>query len=105
MVQIRGQSDNRLEAIANVLNAYEQTHPDAEVMVYRQNSASVRIRVIDQAFDGASKADRHENVWRYLQSLSDDELSEISLLLLLKPDEVEGSFANDEFENPVPSAL
>jgi stress-induced morphogen len=105
MVQIRGQSDNRLKAIANALSEYEQAHPDAEIMVYRQNPASVRIRVIDQAFQGVSKADRHENVWCYLQSLSDDELSEISLLLLLKPEEVEGSFANDEFENPVPSAL
>lgn len=40
-----------------------------------------------------------------MKVLSEDQQSEISLLLLLTPEEAEISFANDEFDNPIPSQL
>ena len=40
--------------------------------MYRQNSVSVRIRIVDPDFHGMSKADRNDLVWDYLDRLSDD---------------------------------
>ena len=106
MVTIRGKNiDDRLQAIADALEQYEDRHPNARVEVYRQNSVSVRVRIVDTDFAGVSKADRHDTVWAFLQDLPEEQQAEISLLLLLLPDETKMSFANDEFDNPVPSRL
>jgi hypothetical protein len=66
---------------------------------------SVRVRIIDPSFDGKTKPERNDIVWNYLTELSDDEQSDISMLLLLTPSETKHSFANFEFEDPVPSKL
>ena len=42
-------------------------------------------------------------MWNYFDSLSDEIQSDISMLVLLTPSEVKKSFANMEFEDPVPS--
>jgi hypothetical protein len=100
-----GQWDPKLREIANALEKYEASRPDAEVALYRQNSASIRIRVIDVAFDGLGIGERGKLIWPYLRSLSEDARSEISVLLLLTPDEAPSSFANADFACPVPSGL
>lgn len=106
MVTIRdNNTDDRLDAIAHALQPYEEQHPNAQVEVYRQNSASVRVRIVDAGFADVSKADRHDAVWAFLQQLPEDQQAEISVLLLLTPDELEKSFANYEFDHPVPSRL
>ncbi len=106
MVTIRDKNiDNRLQAIADALLPYEEQHPHAQIEVYRQNSASVRVRIVNADFAGISKSDRHDLVWGFLESLSEDYQAEISVLLLLTPEEAKLSFANDEFENPIPSQL
>jgi len=87
------------------LSSYELKHPDAKIDLYRQNSASVRIRIIDDCFAGMSRRDRNDYAWTYFDNLSEDAQGEISLLLLLTPAEVEKDFANIEFEDPVPSML
>ena len=66
---------------------------------------SIRIRVIDPDFAGIDKGDRHELLWGFLQDLPEDQLSEITFLLLLTPEETEKSIANQDFENPIPSRL
>ena len=38
-----------------LLCSYEKDHPKAKIDLYRQNSASVRIRIIDSAFRGMSQ--------------------------------------------------
>lgn len=106
MVTIRDKTaDTRLQAIADALLAYEKQHPNANVEVYRQNSVSVRVRIVDPDFTGVSKADRHDDVWNYLEPLDEELQAEISILLLLTPKEMQNSFANYDFENPIPSQL
>jgi stress-induced morphogen len=104
-VEVRGTRDEIVDQIEEVLEAYQKDHQQAKIAMYRQNSASVRIRIIDPDFGGMSKADRNDYVWNYLDRLSDDTQGDISMLVLLTPSEVKKSHANMEFEDPVPSML
>jgi hypothetical protein len=101
----RGRSDETIKKIIAALKKYQEDHPRARIALYRQNSVSVRVRIIDPSFAGKGKPERHEFAWRYLAELSDDVQSDISMLLLLTPDEKRESFANIEFDDPVPSKL
>jgi stress-induced morphogen len=105
MLTIRGTSDECLQSVAEALANYAARHAHADIVVYRHNAVSVRIRIIDPDFEGINKAERHDIVWDFVKDLPDEQQSEISLLLLLTPDEVERSFANDEFDHPIPSPL
>jgi len=98
-------SDEYVRAIADVLGRYEADHPRAAITVYRQNSACIRIRVVDPDFAGLDQVERDEKVWEYLDRLSEEIRSDITFLLLLTPDEMEKSLANLEFESPVQSCL
>jgi hypothetical protein len=101
----RGMTDQVLEQIKRCLETYLKDHASAEISLYRQNSVSVRVRIIDPQFDRMSRADRSDLVWNYFDSLSDEVQSDISMLVLLTPSEVRRSMANLEFEDPVPSLL
>jgi hypothetical protein len=102
----RGLTDETLEAISAALRMYEASHtPPPRIDLYRQNSVSVRIRVVDSAFRGLDRAQRSALVWKYLDALTDDAQADISMLLLLTPEETERSFANFEFDDPIPSTL
>jgi hypothetical protein len=101
----RGASDDVLERIIDVLGSYAVDHPAAEIDLYRQNSVSVRVRIIDPAFAGLGKSARNDHVWEYLDKLPEEVLGDISTLVLLTPDERTKSFANFEYEDPVPSTL
>ena len=101
----RGKSDDILEKIITALRSYEAEHPRAEIDLYRQNSVSVRVRIIDPEFSGQGKPQRNELVWRYFDTLPDEAQSDISTLLLLTPEETKTSFANFEFDDPIPSKL
>ncbi len=106
MVKIRDKNiDDCLQAVADALAKYEKQHPNAEIEVYRQNSASIRARIVDPDFDGVGKADRHDTIWAFVKGLPDDQQAEISVLLLLTPDELKTSFANLEFDDPIPSRI
>ena len=80
-------------------------HPQAEIEVYRYNSVSVRIRIINPEFEGVRRAAREDEPWRFLNELPEEVVAEISLLLLFTPEEAKQSFANMEFDNPIPSKL
>jgi stress-induced morphogen len=97
--------DPILRQIVNALGEYEKAHPKAEIEAYRQNSVSVRIRILSPEFAGTSRAQREEDVWAVLNKLPDEVVAEISLLLLLTPDEAKNSFASSEFDDPIPSRL
>jgi hypothetical protein len=101
----RGKSDEVIEQIKMALQSYQDDHPSAQIDLYRQNPASVRVRIIDPDFAGIGKVGRNERVWKYLDKLSEDDQSDISMLLLLTPEETKISFANFEFDDPVPSRL
>jgi hypothetical protein len=101
----RGHSDEVIVQIIKALQGYESDHPRAQIDLYRQNSVSVRIRIIDPDFAGQGKPQRSHNVWRYLDGLPEEVQSDISTVLLLTPDETKMSFANFEFDDPTPSKL
>jgi stress-induced morphogen len=79
--------------------------PNADVEVYRYNSASIRVRMIDIQFRGKSKAERHDMVAPLLRNLPENTQADITVLLLLSPEELETSPMNVEFEYPSPSRL
>jgi stress-induced morphogen len=102
---LRGTSDSVIDRMIEALQAYESDHRNAQIDIYRQNSVSVRVRIIDPDFAGQTKIERSKEAWKYLNSLPDEVQSDLSTLILLTPDETRKSFANFEFEDPVPSSL
>jgi stress-induced morphogen len=52
-----------VDRIRAALDEYEQANPGAAATLYRQGPATVRIRIVDLAFAGLSKGDRHDRVW------------------------------------------
>lgn len=104
-IMIRGDADDALDSVRESLEDFDRRHPHARIDIYRRNSISVRIRVVDPCFTGLRKSDRHALVWEQLKTLPDEVLGDISMLVLLSPDEVDGSFANLEFEDPAPSLI
>jgi hypothetical protein len=104
-ITIRGNTDKKLLSIKAALQFYEQDHPAAAVELYRQNSISVRIRIIDPSFEGMEKSDRHSRMWKYLEKLPEGLQSDISMVVLLTPKEAPRSLANLEFEDPSQSVI
>ena len=101
-VQItRGATDSIVDQIAAALEAYTADHPLAEAAVYRHDPVSVRVRVIDPDFAGVGRSERHTAVWRYLDAVPDEVVSDISMLVPITPDERTRSGSNLEFEDPV----
>ncbi len=101
----RGKSDEVIDKIMAALRTYEADHPRAQIDLYRQDSVSVRVRIIDPDFAGQGKPQRSQQAWKYLGQLPEEEQSDISTVLLLTPDETKMSFANFEFNDPIPSKL
>ena len=98
-------SEQDLLSIKKTFQAYEGKHPGAQIELYRRNSISVRIRVVDPTFAKMEISDRHAKVWEYLGELPEDVLGDISMLVLLAPGEARMSIANLEFEDPSPSLI
>ena len=97
--------DVQVQQVLRVLDQYKGDHPNAQIDVRRQNSVSIRIRIIDPDFGGLDRVDREPAVWRVLKTLPEEVFTNITMLLLLAPDETERSLANQEFEDPIPSRL
>ncbi len=91
--------------IAAALGRYQSEHPRAEIDVYRHSRVSIRIRVIDPDLARLNRADRNALIWAALDPVSDDAQGDISSILPLTPDEAASSFANVEFDHPVPPVL
>ena len=99
---IQGDADAAVEAIRDALDAYETEHSGADASLYRQNSASIRLRVVDRRFEGMTKSRRHADVWDYLAArVPEDFLADVSLVLAVAPSELKMSFANFEFESVI----
>ena len=101
MARSNGKKDDYSEQILRLLRQkYLPEHPEAEVRAYRYNSASVRIRIIDPDFAGKDTAEREDLVWPMLESLPGRVLEDISVLLLLPPEEKDSSLLSLEFDDP-----
>jgi hypothetical protein len=70
---------------------------------YRFNSASIRVRVIDDRFEGKSIAEREAMVLPLLNKLPKRTRDDILWLLTLAPSERKKDLMNLEFERPLPS--
>lgn len=101
----RGKSDEIIEGIIAALRTYEADHPRSQIDLYRQNSVSVRLRIVDPDFASLDVPERSRHVWVYLGQLPDEVQSDLSTVLLLAPHETGSSFANLDFEDPLPSKL
>src|SRR5260370_23719907 len=100
----RGSRDQTVEKVRTILDEYERINPGAAATLYRQNSASIRVRIVDERFSGWSKGKRHDYAWTFIsERLTEDEIQEISMLLLLTPTELRTSFINTEFDDPIRS--
>ena len=89
--------------IALVESVVRKVFPN--VTVRRTNSLMLRVRIIDQRFQGLRKVARHELVEPLLDQLPAELQEEIYFVLLLTPEEVATSTMNEEFENPAPSLI
>ncbi len=98
-------SDAAVKKILEVLANYAKGHAKAKIDVFRSNNVSIRIRIIDPDFTGLDLVERDTLIWKFLDELPDEVISEITLLLLFTPKEAKKSFANMDFENPVPLEL
>ena len=87
------------------LNKYQAKHPKSKIDIYRRNAVSIRVRIIDPDFEKVDRFERHQEVWEYFEGVPEDDQSDISMLLLLTPDEAARSAGNLEFEDPAPSLL
>lgn len=99
-VRFRGPVDAIMVSIADTLRRYTDAHPSAEAEVFRYSTVSVRARVIDPDFHGKSRVERHRDIWPLLNTLDEDSLSELTMVLLLTPEELKTSMANRDFEGP-----
>jgi hypothetical protein len=91
------------DAVEHALRAAFPKTPDP--VAYQYNSVSIRARVIDPNFAGKSLDERDEIVKPLLAGLPSQVGDNITVLLLLSPDEVQDSLMNQEFEDPTPSNL
>ncbi len=103
---VRGNADHAVQALKDALDQYEAQHPGAEAALYRHNPGSIRLRVIDRRFENMPKSRRHTVVWDFIaEHVDEDSLADVSQLLTLAPAELKLSFANFEFEDPIPSKI
>jgi stress-induced morphogen len=78
---------------------------------YRYNAGTIRVRVIDERFEGKSLKERDQMVSPLLAQLPEEVEQEIMMLLMLTPDETKPypmnsqTWANREFEDPSNSSL
>ena len=94
--------DAEVQQILDVLAEYQRTHKDAQIDVRRRHKFSIHIRIIDPDFSGLNRVEREPEVWKVLEKLPDEVFCDVTMLLLLPPEEVPNSLANFEFENPIP---
>ena len=93
--------DRQVQEIYAVLAPYQTAHASAQIDVRRRHEVAIHIRVIDPDFRGVRRVEREDRFWPLLHQLPYETLADISILLLLTPEEATRSMANMEFENPV----
>jgi hypothetical protein len=96
-------NDAARRQIQDALATYARQHQEALIAVRRQNSVSLRIRIIDPDFRGLDRLKREDFVWELLDRLPNRIRSQITFVLLLTPEEQAESLLDQDFENPTPS--
>lgn len=103
----QGKKTAETRKIEKLLGEHFPDHPTAyPPTAYRYNPASIRVRVVSDRFSGKDRVERSELVYPILEeNLPEETWQDITLILLLAPEEVDRSLMNREFENPTPSRL
>jgi len=99
------QPDGQVQQILDILTEYERAHPQAQIEGRRQNPVSIRLRIIDPDFQGMDRIEREPAIWKLLSQLPEEVFVNITMLLLLTPEETEHSLASQEFDHPIPSRV
>ena len=82
-------------------SAFPGLSEDESDVVYKYNRYSIRVRVISEAFESKSLAERETQLNRILGALSEEDRENITMLMMLTPEEAEDPiFLNHEFDNP-----
>jgi stress-induced morphogen len=82
--------------------SYPKKYPP---IAYRYNPYSIRVRLVDKQFKGMSLSERYRLVEPLIECLPEETQEDITILLILAPDELNRSAMNLEFETPTPSPL
>jgi len=79
----------------------------ADIKAYRPGNYShvIRVRIVDAFFEGVAEDERLERVEKVIAELPEDVQADITMVLLLTPEEQAESVANAEFEHPSAPAL
>jgi stress-induced morphogen len=100
--------DRQIREIDKTLKSeFPSLSESVDDVVRRYHSASIRMRLIDQVFQGKSLADREQIALRALAKLPEAVADSITMLLTLTPDEAarQDSIMNAEFCHPNKSNL
>jgi hypothetical protein len=100
-IEIRGPIDDALARVRDSLQPYADNNPAAEIVIRHKGRYSIWARVIDPAFTGMARGDRHDLIWSYFTSLPDEIASDVTWLYLLSPNEAAKPVAGLEFDEPV----
>lgn len=88
-----------------LLEYFPDHPPEFPPTAYRYNPASIRVRIVSNRFKGISRGDREDIVWPILRKLPNKIRQDITILVLLPPEELKESHLNFEFEHPSPSLI
>jgi hypothetical protein len=72
---------------------------------YRYSPASIRVRIVDERFKDMNRSERWKMVMPVIRTLPEEIRQELTVLLLLAPDELDDSPMNREYAHPSPSLL
>ena len=97
--------DVQVQQILDALMDYGRVHLQALIEGRRHNPVSIRLRIIDPDFQGMDRVAREPEIWKLLRKLPEEVFVNITMLLLLTPEEAEHSFASQEFDHPIPSRV
>jgi hypothetical protein len=97
--------DVQVQQILDVLMEYERLHPLAQIEGRRHNPVSIRLRIIDPDFQGTDRIAREPEIWKLLNKLPEEVFVDITMLLLLTPEEAKHSLASQEFDHPIPARV
>jgi hypothetical protein len=95
----------QVQQILDALTEYERVHLRAQIEGRRQNPVSIRLRIIVPDLQGMDRIAREPEIWKLLRKLPEEVFVDITMLLLLTPEEAEHSFASQEFDHPIPSRV
>jgi hypothetical protein len=98
-----GWEDKRTAETKKIEEIFRKEFPHTDA--YRFNSAAIRIRIIDERFEGKSIEEREAMAWHLLDRLPKRTREDVMLLLTLAPSEQESfnrhTLVNQEFEQPL----